>query len=225
MALIYYCNQNQCPMTIKFFSIITLYLIGFSTILGLSSFKVSHHTIYNNLDKSDKMVALSATRTEWMKISNFTDTLDPSAFEAQKLGSRFITYSKIEVCKSVNGKACKQILKSNVHLNRGFAEELRQYLKANYPDNLYGTAGLAIANVVVDERGYILYYDLARELGAVGIGKGDDIDFTQLQKSEMDWEILSAAVKKFCYEHRQIDVYKSELGSPVFIHRFANINF
>lgn len=183
----------------------------------LISFDVERDDMLNNFDKRSGKMEQKGKVLEWSMSKDYMDTIKYTDTETGSLQEQYVRVSEIEACTTLNGKACRPILNSYVHLNEEYNQKLAAYIRNNYPDNISGSSAINLTNVVIDENGLIQYYDLTSTMAPIKAGT-PDAETTSIWE---DNDILDAAVKKFVLKNRKVDLPAAYKGAPVFIMTFA----
>lgn len=186
----------------------------------LISFDVERDNIVNNFDKRSGKIEQKGKVLEWSFRKDYTDTIKYTDPETGSLQEEYVRFAEIEECTMLNGKACRPLLNSYVHLNETYNQKLAAYIRNNYPDNISGSASINLTNVVIDEHGLIQYYDFTSTMAPLKRGT-PDAETTTIWP---DKDILDAAVKKFVLKNRKVDLPATYKGAPVFIMTFAQAN-
>lgn len=192
-------------------------IFGMALYCLVVAFDTESDNIVNNFDKRSGKIEQKGKVLEWRMCKDYCDTIKYTDPETGSFEEQYVRFSEIEECTTLNGKACKPILNSYVHLNEAYNQKLAAYIRNNYPDNISGSSAINLTNVVIDENGLIQYYDLTCTMAPIKAGT-PDAETTSIWQ---DNDILDAAVKKFVLKNRKVDLPAAYKGAPVFIMTFA----
>ncbi len=199
---------------------LTFLVFGTALYCLVVSFDTENDNMVNNFDKRSGKIEQKGKVLEWNFRKDYMDTIKYTGQETGSLQEEYVRFAEIEVCTTLNGKTCKPILNSYVHLNEEYNQKLAAYIRDNYPDNISGSASINLTNVVIDEYGLIQYYDFTSTMAPIIAGRSDAATTTIWP----DNAILDAAVKKFVLKNRKVNLPAAYTGTPVFIMTFAKAN-
>lgn len=181
--------------------------------LFLLSLKYQADHVAHNMNKSSGKIIVQGNELRWEQLNQMRDTVRNKKPVKGKDVYHIVSSSKEDICVAYNTRPVKWLLNSFVHQNKKFNARLQHYFDRRMKgiDPLFYE--VVLKDVVVDEQGYIQYYDIIFSYRPDAVPKSGTVDQKQAER----------IVNDFIRDNRKLSLPAAYRNTSVFIKTFSRV--